>query len=71
MNDESSTRETGSNKEKILYAIRSLPDDATIEQAIHALQVLKKIEIGIQQIEAGLFIEHEEFMRQLEGESDL
>jgi hypothetical protein len=55
-------------KEKILNVISSLEDDASIDQAIYRLNLLRKIEIGQQQIAAGQFMEHEEFMNQLENE---
>ncbi len=56
-------------KEKILNVIASLDDDVSIDQAIYRLYLLQKIEIGQQQIAAGQFIDHDEFMKQLEAES--
>jgi predicted transcriptional regulator len=56
-------------KEKMLNVISSLEDDASIDQAIYRLNLLRKIEIGQRQIEAGEFMEHEEFMEQLENEN--
>ena len=56
-------------KEKMLNVISSLEDDASIDQAIYRLNLLRKIEIGQRQIEAGQFVEHEEFMDQLENEN--
>jgi len=55
-------------KEKILTTINSLDDDVSIEQAIDRLYLLQKIEIGQQQIAAGQFMEHDEFMNQLQAE---
>lgn len=55
-------------KEKMLNVIASLEDDASIDQAIYRLALLRKIEIGQQQIAAGQFMEHDEFMDQLENE---
>ena len=55
-------------KEKILNAISSLDDDVSIDQAIYKLTLLRKIEIGRQQIADGQFLEHDEFMDQLENE---
>jgi hypothetical protein len=54
-------------KQKILNVIESLDDDVSIEQAIDRLYLLYKIEIGLQQADAGEGIEHEEFMTQLEN----
>jgi len=56
-------------KEKMLNIISSLEDDASIDQAIYRLNLLRKIEIGQRQIEAGAFMEHDEFMDQLENEN--
>jgi hypothetical protein len=56
-------------KEKILGVIESLDDNVSIEQAIDRLYLLYKIEIGIQQADSGLGMEHDEFMKQLENET--
>ncbi len=56
-------------KEKMLNVISLLDDDASIDQAIYRLTLLRKIEIGQQQIAAGDFMEHDEFMNQLENEA--
>lgn len=53
-------------KEKILTVIESLDDNVSIDQAIDRLYLLYKIEIGIQQADAGEGMEHDEFMKQLE-----
>lgn len=55
-------------KEKMMNVIASLEDDASIDQAIYRLTLLRKIEIGRQQIAAGDYMEHDEFMDQLENE---
>jgi hypothetical protein len=57
-------------KEKMLNLISSMEDDASIDQAIYRLSLLRKIEVGQQQIAAGDFLEHDEFMNQLENEAD-
>jgi hypothetical protein len=56
-------------KEKMLNVIASMDDNASIDQAIYRLTLLKKIEIGLQQAEAGQGLEHDEFMDQLEREA--
>jgi hypothetical protein len=56
-------------KEKILGVIESLDDDVSIEQAIDRLYLLYKIEVGIQQADAGLGMEHDEFMKELDNEN--
>lgn len=55
-------------KEKILVVIESLDDDVSIEQAIDRLYLLYKIEIGKQQIADGQFVDHVQFMAELEAE---
>ena len=52
-------------KEQMVEAIQSLPDDATIDDAMERLYLLAKIEIGIAQIRAGQGIPHEEVMREM------
>jgi len=56
------------NKEKILGAIQSLSDDVTIDQAIDCLHLLQKVETGLQQVEAGQVVRHDEVMNQLLGD---
>ena len=53
-------------KEKIADAVAHLPNDTSYEEAIERLMLLRKIEIGLRQIENGDTISHEEFMRELD-----
>lgn len=46
-------------KEKVLQAVRDMPDDASIEDAMERLLFLAKIEKGIRQADAGDTIPHE------------
>ena len=46
-------------KENLLQAVQTLPDDASIEDAMERLFLLAKIERGIQQADAGELIPHE------------
>ena len=46
-------------KEKVLEAVKSMPDDASIEDAMERLLFLAKIEKGILQADAGESIPHE------------
>lgn len=55
-------------KDKILAVIKLLDDDATIDEVIYRLNLLRKIEIGIAQAESGDCMEHDEFMDQLQSE---
>ena len=47
-------------KRKIVEAVESLPEDATVEDAIERLYFLAKIERGLEQSEAGDTISHED-----------
>ena len=52
-------------KEQIIEAMRQLPDDASVEDAIERLYFLAKIERGLAQADAGETIPHEEVKRRL------
>lgn len=58
---------TSNGKERVLEAVRALPDDATIEDAIERLYFLAKLERGLRQAEAGETVSHEEVRRRLLG----
>jgi predicted transcriptional regulator len=47
-------------KEKVVQAVQSLPEDASIEDAMERLLLLAKIERGIQQADAGQLIPHDQ-----------
>ena len=47
-------------KEQILQAIRELPDNATVEDAMERLYLLYKVERGIAQADAGQKVSQEE-----------
>ena len=47
-------------KEKVIEAVRTLPDDASIEDAMARLLLLAKVEKGLQQADAGELIDHED-----------
>ena len=48
------------SKELVIEAVKSLPEDAAIEDAMERLFVLTKIERGIEEANAGQTIPHEE-----------
>ncbi|OHB72940.1 MAG: hypothetical protein A2Z25_24780 [Planctomycetes bacterium RBG_16_55_9] len=52
-------------KEKVLQAVSSLPDDASIEDAMDRLLFLAKIERGLQQANAGQTIPHAEIKERM------
>jgi predicted transcriptional regulator len=45
-------------KEKVVQAVQSLPDDASIEDVMERLLLLAKIDKGLEQAEAGQTIPH-------------
>jgi predicted transcriptional regulator len=53
-----------SEKQLALEVLRSLPDDATLEDAIERLCFLAKVEEGLRQSEAGELIPQEEIKKQ-------
>jgi predicted transcriptional regulator len=54
-------------KERVIEAVRELPDDATVEDAMERLYVLAKIQKGLEQAEAGQTVSHEEARRRIFG----
>jgi predicted transcriptional regulator len=53
------------SKAQIVEAMKALPDDAGIEQAIERIYVLYKIQQGLDQLDAGQAISHEEAMQRM------
>lgn len=56
------------SKDKAISVIRSLDDDATLDDVLDRLYLLRKVEMGISQADAGDVMEHEQFMAELEQE---
>ncbi len=54
-------------KQRILEAVRELPEDATVEDAMERLYFLAKVERGLREADAGQTIPHEEAKRRLLG----
>jgi predicted transcriptional regulator len=48
------------SKQKVLQAVKSLPEDASIEDAMERLLLLAKVERGLQQADAGQTVSHRE-----------
>lgn len=55
-------------KERVLAAIRRLPDDVSMDDILSTLFLIRSIEIGIAQADAGDVMDHDAFMAQLEAE---
>ncbi len=56
---------SSTEKEKILDAVRRLPPEATIRDAMERLYFLYKVERGLGQADAGDMISHAEAKRRL------
>ena len=56
-------------KDKAISVIQSLDDSATLDDMIDRLYLLRKIELGIAQADAGDVKEHEDFMAELERDN--
>jgi predicted transcriptional regulator len=52
-------------RDQMVKAIRELPADATVDDAIERLVFLAKIEIGLAQLDRGEGISHDEVKRRL------
>lgn len=55
-------------KEKAISLIQTLDDDASLDDVIDRPYLLRKIELGIAQADAGDVMEHDAFMHELEAE---
>jgi predicted transcriptional regulator len=54
-------------KQRVIEAVRDLPEDATVEDAMERLYFLAKVEEGLRQADAGLSVSHEEAKRRILG----
>ena len=52
-----------SAKQRVIEAVRQLPEDATVEDAMERLYFLAKVERGLEDAKAGRFVSHEEIRR--------
>jgi predicted transcriptional regulator len=55
-------------KERVLAAVQRLPDDVSMDDLLSTLFLIRSIEIGIAQADAGDVMDHDEFMAKLERE---
>ena len=55
-------------KEKVISVINSLDENASLDEVIDRLYLVRKIELGIAQADAGDTIEHDALMAELEQE---
>jgi len=54
-------------RDRVLDAVRDLPDDATVEDAMEHLYFLAKVEEGLRQAEAGQTMSAEEARKRILG----
>jgi predicted transcriptional regulator len=54
-------------KERVLDAVRGLPEDATVEDAMERLYFLAKVEEGLRQADAGETMSNEEARKRIFG----
>ena len=52
-------------KQKAIKAVRELPPDATLEDAMERLYFLCKIEKGVQQADSGQIVSHEQAKKRM------
>lgn len=60
-----STMATRSPREQVLDALQGLPKDATFDDAIERVIFLAKVEAGLDELDQGKRISHEEVKRRL------
>jgi len=53
------------SRDRIIEALRELPPDATVDDAIERLVFLAKIEAGLAELDRGEGVPHDEVKRQL------
>jgi hypothetical protein len=58
---------TTTTKDKVLEAVRQLPSDATVEDAIERLHFLAKVLRGLEEADSDQGVPHEEVKRRLSG----
>jgi predicted transcriptional regulator len=56
------------SKQTAISVINALSDDVTLDEVIDRLYLVRKIELGLAQADAGDVMEHEDFMTELERE---
>ena len=56
------------SKEKVLTVVNTLDDDASLDDVIERLYLLRKIELGIAQADDGDVMQHDQFMAELDRE---
>jgi hypothetical protein len=55
-------------KDKVMSVLESLDDDASLDEVIDRLYLLRKVELGIAQADRGEVVEHDQFIDELQAE---
>ena len=63
LGERSESMDAGTMKDKIIETVRSLPDDATVEDAMERLLFLAKLERGLQESDGSDTITHDEIKK--------
>ena len=58
------------NKQRILQMVERWPEDISYDQALYHVNVLKKIDAGLKDLEAGRWVDHDELFDELERMCD-
>ena len=56
-----------SEKQRVLDAVRNLPEDATLEDAIERLYFVAKVQRGLDQLDSGQGVSHEDVKKRILG----
>lgn len=59
-----------STKELVRHALDAMPDDVSIDELIERLYLIRKIENGLREADAGEVIDHDELMRELDDTNE-
>jgi len=54
------------NKQRILQMVQRWPEDISFDEALYRVYVLKKIDAGLKDVEAGRVFDHDEVFDELE-----
>ena len=55
----------GSTKEKAIQLIQRLPEDVTLEDIVHELEFLARVERGFREVAEGKLVPHAEVVRRM------
>lgn len=56
------------DKQRVVQAIEQLPEDATVEDAIERLCFIAKVNKGLEELDGGRAVSHDEAKRRIVGD---